>query len=401
MHIVIIGDTFPPMKTSGAVMLKDLADELVAQGDTVSVIIPNESPNNLIIENVQSGLNLFQVRAFKTKDVSYVQRLLGELANPYFMWSRLKRCDAFINGSVDLIIWYSPSIFWGPLVRHIKGRWGCPSYLILRDIFPDWAIHLGLISKLNPISYLLKLVAGFQYRQANVIGVQSPNNQRYLAQNYPALTPKVKVLWNWMRKQESQEKCSIRIAETPLASKSVFVYTGNIGAAQGVEIFLRIIKAFQNHDNIGFLFVGRGREMMQLQQKVTDDRLKNILFFPEIPSAQMNDLYAQCCAGIIALDGRHKTHNIPGKFVSYMNAGLPVFGLVNPGNDLIEIVNASKLGFIGDDSNSDDLSGAAEKFINLNLSESSIRQRCKELGSNLFDSKRVVNEIKSSCGLIG
>jgi glycosyltransferase involved in cell wall biosynthesis len=395
MHIVIIGDTFPPMKTSGAVMLNDLANELIAQGDTVSVIIPNESQDEPIVKNVQKGLNLFQVKAFKTKDVSYVQRLLREFANPYFMWSRLKNYDAFINGNVDLVIWYSPSIFWGSLVSQVKKRWGCPSYLILRDIFPDWAIHLGLISKFNPISYLLKLVAGFQYRQADVIGVQSPNNQHYLVKNYPALTPKVRVLWNWMRKQESQELCSIRIAETPLAGKSVFVYTGNIGVAQGVEIFLRIIKAFQSNDDIGFLFVGRGREMMQLQKKVSDEHYKNVLFFPEIPSSQINDLYSQCCAGIIALDERHKTHNIPGKFVSYMHAGLPVFGIVNPGNDLIEIVKAGKLGFIGDVSSAGDLSRAAENFINQLLSDEMTPQRCKELGDKLFDVKQAAIEIKS------
>jgi glycosyltransferase involved in cell wall biosynthesis len=395
MHIVIIGDTFPPMKTSGAFMLKDLADEFITQGDTVSVIIPSQSQDDLSIENVQGGLNLFQVKAFKTKDVSYVRRLFGEFANPYLMWSRLNRCNSFINSTVDLVVWYSPSIFWGPLVSRIKKRWGCPSYLILRDIFPDWAIHLGLISKFNPISYLLKLISRFQYQQANVIGVQSPNNRLYLAQNYPALTPKVSVLWNWMRKQELQEKCSIRIAETRLAGKSIFVYTGNIGVAQGVEVFLRIIKAFQNYDNIGFLFVGRGHEMIQLQQKVADDSLKNILFFPEIPSDQINDLYAQCCAGIIALDGRHKTHNIPGKFVSYMHAGLPVFGLVNPGNDLIQLVNDHHLGFIGNVSDPDDLSEVANKFINLHINQLSVHKRCKELGNNLFDSKRAVREIKA------
>lgn len=396
MHIVIIGDTFPPMKTSGAVMLNDLANELIAQGDTVSVIIPNESQDESIVKNVQKGLNLFQIKAFKTKDVSYVQRLVGEFANPYFMWSRLKNCDAFINGSVDLVIWYSPSIFWGPLVSQVKKRWRCPSYLILRDIFPDWAIHLGLISKFNPITYLLKLVAGFQYRQADVIGVQSPNNQHYLVKNYPAITPKVRVLWNWIQKQELQEACSIRVAETPLAGKSIFVYTGNIGVAQGVEVFLRIIKAFQGSDNIGFLFVGRGLEMIQLQKKVADERFKNVLFFPEIPSEQINDLYSQCHVGILALDARHKTHNIPGKFVSYMHAGLPVFGLVNPGNDLIEMASTFNVGFIGDASSRESLSKVANSFMENDLADANIRQRCQDLSWNLFNSKNAADQIKSS-----
>jgi glycosyltransferase involved in cell wall biosynthesis len=229
-----------------------------------------------------------------------------------------------------------------------------------------------------------------------MIGVQSPNNQHYLALHHPALSSKVRVLWNWMRTQESHEKSAIRISETPLAGKEVLVYAGNIGVAQGVEVFLRIIKAFQGFDNIGFLFVGRGSEMMELQQKVVGSQMKNIFFHPEIPSDQIDDLYSQCSAGIIALDGRHETHNIPGKFVSYMQAGLPVFGLVNTGNDLIELVNSNHLGFIRDAYNPDDLSQAAGKFISQNLNDPNLGHRCKELSSTLFSPKRAVIEIKSS-----
>lgn len=396
MHIVIIGDAFPPMKTSGAIMLKDLAEEFIAQGDTVSVIVPCESQNIPIVENFYAGLKLFQVKAFKTKDVAYFERLLAELVNPYLMWVRLKDYKPFSKDSVDLVIWYSPSIFWGPLVKRIKNSWKCPSYLILRDIFPDWAIHLGVISKLNPISFLLKSISNFQFKQASVIGVQSPNNRIYLINNYPSTTDKVKVLWNWARSQVQQEKCSIRVSETSLAGKIVFVYTGNIGVAQGVEIFLKIIKAFEGNGKVGFLFVGRGSGLHELRGKVSDGQYRNVLFYPEIPSIQIENLYSQCHVGILALDTRHQTHNIPGKFVSYMRAGLPVFGLVNPGNDLIEMTKTSKLGFIGDVSNFADLSKAANSFITQELADENIRHRCKELGRNLFDSKKAVIEIKSS-----
>lgn len=396
MHIVIIGDAFPPMKTSGAVMLKDLADEFIAQGDTVDVIIPNQSQDDFVIENIQNGLNLIQVKAFGTKDVSYFKRLFAELINPYLMWARLCRLGAFQKDPVNLVIWYSPSIFWGPLVGRIKKQWECPAYLVLRDIFPDWAIHLGLISQYNPITFFLKLIANFQYGQADFIGVQSPNNRTYLINSHPLLAPKVKVLWNWVRNEATQEKCSIRVSETALAGKMVFVYAGNIGIAQGSEIFLRIISAFQDNIHVGFLFVGRGSGVLELQKKVLESHFKNVLFYSEIPPEQINDLYSQCHAGIIALDRLHKTHNIPGKFVSYMQAGLPVFGLVNSGNDLIDMVNMFKLGFIGDASNTENLSKMATSFIEQDLADANIRQRCQKLASNLFDSKKAVAVIKSS-----
>lgn len=47
----------------------------------------------------------------------------------------------------DGVVWYSPSIFHGPLVRYIKNKSKCKSYLIIRDIFPQWAADIGLLRK--------------------------------------------------------------------------------------------------------------------------------------------------------------------------------------------------------------------------------------------------------------
>ena len=104
----------------------------------------------------------------------------------------------------------------------------------------------------------------------------------------------------------------------------------------------------------------------------------------------------RCNVGIIALNVRHKTHNIPGKFISYMHAGLPVFGIVNPGNDLIELVDNNHLGFIGHSSNPDYLSQAANHFLEQLSKDENIRQRCKEIGSSLFSSRQAAIVIKSS-----
>jgi hypothetical protein len=136
--------------------------------------------------------------------------------------------------------------------------------------------------------------------------------------------------------------------------------------------------------------------MSELKECVFDAGLKNVLFYSEIPSNQINDLYAQCHVGMIALDVRHKTHNIPGKFISYMHAGLPVFGIVNPGNDLIELVRVNHLGFIGDSSSADYLSQAANQFLKQLLKDAYIRKRCIGIGNSLFSSSRAAIEIKSS-----
>jgi hypothetical protein len=59
------------------------------------------------------------------------------------------------------------------------------------------------------------------------------------------------------------------------------------------------------------------------------------------------DLYAQCTAGIVALDPRHRSHNIPGKFLTSMQSGLPALTNINPGNDLAQLIRSGGVGVVG------------------------------------------------------
>ena len=69
---------------------------------------------------------------------------------------------------------------------------------------------------------------------------------------------------------------------------------------------------------VGFLFVGRGSDAERLKVSARMRGLANTLFFDEIHPDEIPDLYAQYAVGIVALDPRHKSHNIPGKFLTYM-----------------------------------------------------------------------------------
>jgi glycosyltransferase involved in cell wall biosynthesis len=396
MKIVIIGDAFPPMNTSGAVMLRDLAAEFVNQGDSVTVIVPSSRLGNPIHEIIQDGIHIISVRAFETKDISYTRRMIAEFLNPFLMWARLKDHSSFLQYPVDLVIWYSPSIFWGPLVKKIKYRTKSRSYLILRDIFPDWAVDLGLIKDKNLALRVLRWAASYQYQQADTIGVQSPNNLKYLSANNKLLKVKLEVLWNWVGNVSSQETCVIRLSETHLSGKKLFIYAGNIGVAQGVNTFLKVVQAFAHHADIGFVFVGRGSEIMELKKRIGNSKKDKVIFFPEIPNDQINDLYAQCDAGIIVLDGRHKTHNIPGKFASYMRSGLPVFGIVNARNDMIGLVDSYNLGYLGSSSEPNILLAAANNFAKDLLTDKNIQKRCVDFGNKYFDVRQAVQQIKST-----
>jgi hypothetical protein len=269
----------------------------------------------------------------------------------------------------------------------------------LRDIFPKWALDLGLIKKGIPY-YFFKSIENYQYRVADSIGVQSSSNLKYFESDSRDNLSKVEVLQNWLSESEALN-CSINLSSTILANRIIFVYAGNMGAAQGVHIFLELAHSLASHDGVGILLIGRGSELNRLRDEVVKRDLKNILIMDEINSAEIPGLYKQCHVGLVVLDSRHQTQNIPGKFLSYMQAGLPVLAKVNPGNDLIELIQDHQVGYAFHDNVDVNMKFFAEKLLE-DLSDGNgerVKSRAIELTQNIFSTKIAVKQISSALDL--
>ncbi|HWU75227.1 MAG TPA: glycosyltransferase family 4 protein, partial [Rhodanobacter sp.] len=308
MRIVLVADAFPPMRTSAAVQLRDLTREFVRQGHQITVMLPDaELRDEWQVEDF-AGVEVLRLRALQTKDVNHVRRTLAEFMMPLVMMHRLRK-SPLADVRWDGVIWYSPSIFHGPLVRWLKTRSACRSYLIVRDIFPEWALDVGLLHRGLPYLFF-RAVARYQYAQADTIGVQTPGNRIYFTNWERQPGRRLEVLQNWLAEPPNTQ-CSIDVSKTKLAGRKVCVYAGNMGVAQGIDVLIDLADRLKTRDDVGFLFVGRGSEVGRLAEVVTVRGLNNVLFHEEIDPDEIPDLYAQCHVGLVALDPRHKTHNIP------------------------------------------------------------------------------------------
>lgn len=390
MRIALVSDTYAPQRTSGAVQLRDLAIEMVRQGHSVTVLTPAHGLENAWRREQLHGVDVLRLRAPRTKDVGYVRRTMAELAMPYQMSRNLGR-SPLGRERWEGIVWYSPSIFLGPLVSSLKRACECRSYLVLRDIFPDWAKDMGLIRDGLPYRFFAA-IANYQYSLADAIGVQSQGNVGYLLARRPALAGRVEVLNNWLAEAPPQG-CSIDARASSLAGRRIFVYAGNMGIAQGMDILLALAERLSHRSDVGFLFVGRGSGVAALKAEAFARGLQNVLFFDEIDPSEIPGLYAQCHIGLVALDPRHSTHNIPGKFLSYMRAGLPVLARINPGNDLVQLIEGRRLGMVCTSDDVAELESAAEMLLSAISSDEGYRDRCREVGNHLFSPESAASQV--------
>lgn len=262
--IALIADAYPPMRSSAAIQLKDLASEFVEQGYEITIILPDSTihrPWN--IEYVES-VRICRLKTLKTKDIPYFRRAINELLCPLLMIFNYQKSPLAFE-RWDGVVWYSPSIFFGAFISHLKKISGCKTYLILRDIFPKWALDLGLMSKGIPY-YFFRMIEKYQYSIADSIGVQSPSNLSYFSSRGNATSAHVEVLHNWLSDSELHY-CSINLSSTSLVNRKIFVYAGNIGVAQGIETFVDLAKSMIKFEDVGILLVGRGVSFLVYSRK--------------------------------------------------------------------------------------------------------------------------------------
>jgi glycosyltransferase involved in cell wall biosynthesis len=389
--IVLVADAYPPSRTSAALQLKDLALEFLRQGIIPTVITSDSGALGRSEFTELDGIHVLRLKAPEHKNIGRVRRAVAEILMPFFMIRNFRK-SVLNNAKWDAVIWYSPTIFLGPFVYYLKKQNACPSYLILRDIFPAWALDLGLIRK-GPVYYFFRIFERFQYSIADCIGVQATGNIEYF-RSWPSLAhKKIEVLQNWLS-PKPLSNCSVDVSTLTIANRKIFVYAGNMGIAQGMGDLLLLAEALLHRNDIGFLFIGRGSDVEQLKQDSKSRGLVNTVFCDEIDAEQIPGLYAQCDVGLIALDVRHKTHNIPGKFLSYLQAGLPTMAIINSGNDLQLIIEKYQVGKVTTDRSQEKLGFLAASLIDdISLEGGEMNIRCKKLAEELFSSKAAVKQI--------
>lgn len=388
--VAVIADSYYPARTSAAAQLKDLAIEFDKQGISPLVIIPDSELDRAWKLEVLNGVRVLRLKSPKTKGVGYIRRTVAEFFMPYFMWVHYLK-SPLSSEKLEGVIWYSPTIFWAPFVKRLRRKSSCRSYLILRDIFPEWALDLGLMRR--GLAYrFFKWIEASQYKIADSIGVQAASNIQYLKKWPPFNLKNIEVLQNWLS-ESSPTICSISVGETSLAGRKIFVYAGNMGIAQGIGVVLDLAESLLKRVDIGFLMVGRGSEYEDLKRQATNRSLNNILFFDEIDAAEIPALYRQCSIGMVVLDPRHKTHNIPGKFLSYMQSGLPVLAKINPGNDLVDLINKTQVGYAYTGSSVAELRDIAEALVDKLMAADRMDLRCKNLAKDLFSTEVAANQI--------
>ncbi len=377
MRIQILIDCYLPSSTSGAKLIDDLARAFTHRGHQVCIAVPDDTLEKPIRIEKDGDLTVLRVRSGPLKGAGRIRRAISEARLSSVIWNRAR--GYFESQRADLIVSYSPSIFFGRLVSRLKERWGCPSYLILRDIFPRWAVDAGVMGK-GPAYWYFRHIEKRQYAAADFVGVQSPANLQYFEEEGLTDQLQLEVLYNWMDTRTPLPEASGYRAAWGLQDKTLLFFGGNLGVAQDVGNLLRLAERLRSIEQAHLLLVGNGSEVPWLTSEIERRGLSNVTLKPALDQEGYFALLRECDIGLISLSRDLRTQNIPGKLLGYLRAGLPVLASINPGNDLQQLLEDHDSGVAVLNGHDDELTTAAGLLVR----DAELRERLGNNGRRLL-----------------
>ena len=312
----------------------------------------NERRNNENTKLEQVGcINVLRVRTGNLKNVGLIEKGISTIRLERQFICAIKKF--FSDISFDLVLYTTPPITFARVVQYIKQRDGAISYLMLKDIFPQNAVDIGMLSiqGVRKLPYMFFRHKERQlYKVSDYIGCMSPANVKYILKNNPSIDPcKVEICPNCINVVDhsvtDQQRIEIRKKYNIPLDKIVFVYGGNLGKPQGINFLIKCLDSQAQMSDVYFLIIGSGTEYSKLECHINNSKQTNVRLMNKIPRADYDKLVGGCDVGLIFLDHRFTIPNFPSRILSYMQAKLPVYAVTDENTDIGQIAVENAFGW--------------------------------------------------------
>ena len=367
-----------PDEGDGSGMYLNLATEFRDNGHEVTLMAPDNA-HSACYERVENGMRVVRVNSKATQGVpNMIKKGIGLATLGHYFKTAYKRY--LKNVKFDWIFMPTPPITLSPLASYIKRRTGAKFYLILRDIHPQSAWSIGLL-KYRWMYWYLDRKARVGYEAADLIGCMSQGNIDFVAQQYPSLDKqKLVLLYNWLKRDESQGDGSIR-SRYGLEGKTIALFGGTIGKGQRIENIAYLAEHYKAKPEVVFLVIGKGVEKDRLKSIVEEKKLSNVRIMDFMPQQDYLNFVNSVDIGLISINENYAVPTCPSKAISYMALGIPVFAMINSGSDYGQWIEDAGAGYwtVGSDK---------ERTISLFdklLSDSELRKSIGNQGRDYYE----------------
>lgn len=374
----------------------DLLREFVKKGHNVYCISPTERRNQVQTHFEEDG-HILKLKIGNTQKTNVIEKGISTvLIEPQFIGAIKKY---FKDIKFDLVIYSTPPITFVNAVKYVKKRDGAKTYLLLKDIFPQNAVDLGMMKKSGVKGLLYKYFRSKEkrlYAVSDKIGCMSQANADYILKHNPEIpAERVEICHNSIEvtneRLSPEQKAETRQKFNIPADKTVFIYGGNLGRPQDISFIIECLKANADFDDRFFVICGTGTEYPKLKNYIDMEKPANVLLINGLPKNEYESFVGCCDIGLIFLDHRFTIPNFPSRLLSYMQKGMPVLACTDLNTDIGIVITNGNFGWWCE-------SNSTECFTE--TVNTAVKADIKSLGENAFNYLKENYTAEKGCNII-
>ena len=345
----------------------DLMRKFRDEGHNVYIVTPYERqfalPTSL---SEVDGIHLLGVRTLNIQKTNIIEKGIGTILLETQFNRAIKKYLSHVN--FDLILYSTPPITFTDVVRNLKkGTSSAISYLLLKDIFPQNAVDLGLFSKNSLIYWYFRQKEIGLYKHADYIGCMSPANVEFVLRHNSFLVhERVEIAPNSIELKKDPiniDRESIRKKYDLPIDRPIFIYGGNLGKQQGIDFLIQCLNANCQRNDCHFLIVGNGSEYHKLENWFINTKTDNVSLFPRLPKEDYDALVQSCDIGLIFLDHRFQIPNYPSRLLSYLEYKMPIIAATDINTDIGTIAEKNGYGYCCESKYVESFTACVNKYI--------------------------------------
>lgn len=353
----------------------DLLREFVKSGHEVFAISPVEKRRNIDTHLVkEEHASILRLQIGNTQKTNIIEKGISTVMIEPIFKKAIKKY--FSDVKFDLVLYSTPPITLVSAIEYVKRRDNAKTYLLLKDIFPQNAVDIGMMSTTGIKGLLYRHFRNQEkklYRVSDRIGCMSQANVDYVTKNNPGVDSKnVEICPNSVevidKSVDDETRKNIREKYNIPLDKRVFVYGGNLGKPQGIPFLIECLKKCADIKEVYFLIVGDGTEYYELENYVNTSKQNNLKLMKRLPKEDYDTMVGACDVGMIFLDHRFIIPNFPSRMLSYMQAKIPILAVTDPNTDIGQVIIEGGFGWWCESDNADEFKNMMEKIVPSDLS---------------------------------
>ena len=382
INVLFIASSFPNIN-EGKNIYTDLAEELKEQGNNVIVVVSEEKSK---IEKTkfskERGIDVLRVKTGNVYNVSLYEKAISFIT----MQNKMKKAinNYLSKFKFDIIIFMSPPVTICNVAKYTMKKFNCISYLMQKDIFPQNAVDLKILTKYSPVYWYFRYKEKKLYKTATIIGCMSEKNIEYLLKNNKYLnSKKFEIFPNTIKITQKENKIDIRKKYNISKDKVIAVYGGNFGRAQGIDFLMEILKQYKNNNKVEFILIGKGTEKNKIFEYVKKEKINNVICENFMTEREYTKVLGEADIGLVFLDYRFTVPNIPSRTLSYFEHSIPIMAATDSNTDYKDLIEKkSKSGLW---CNSNNINEFKQKF-NYLLNNENERKKLGQNGRKFLES---------------